>query len=95
MKRFGQGRTGAKGREAPVSGGERHAALLPDDVRFGVSSDPTLEDDTSSLHQLLSGRLVDEEGRSSLSCAHLRHHLFLRLNSNTEENQQAHHTLQP
>lgn len=69
-------------RVVPVSGREWNAALLPDDVRFGVSSDLTFEDDASSLHQLLSARLLDEEGSGGLSCAHLRHHLLLRLHGN-------------
>lgn len=72
----------------PVSSSERHATLLPDDVWFWVSSNLAFEDNTASLHQLLNGRLLDEEGSSRLSCAHLHHRLFLCLNSNTEGNQQ-------
>lgn len=81
------------GRFVPVSSSEWHTALLPDEVRFGVSSNLAFKHNASSLHQLLSGGLLDEEGSGSLSCTHLHHHLFLCLNGNTEGNQQLDQTL--
>lgn len=53
---------GIRSSNPPVSSSERHAALLPDDVRFGASSHLALKHDTSSFHQLLVGGLLDEEG---------------------------------
>lgn len=81
-------------RFVPVSSSEGHTTLLPDDVRFRVSSNLAFKEDTSSLHQLLSGRFLDEEGSSRLSCSHLDHHLFFCLEGNTESNQQLDQTLQ-
>lgn len=78
----------------PVSRGKWHATLLPDDVRSGVSSDLAFEEDASSLHQLLNGGFLDEEGSSGLSCSHLCHHLFLCLHGNTEQKPHLHQTLQ-
>lgn len=50
--------------DLPVSSRQRQPVLLPDDMRFWVSSHLALKDDASSLHQPLSSWFLHEEGSS-------------------------------